>query len=66
MNKLDERMVLLNDNGKAPFHRDKNLSAYMFMSAFYPIFCHNMSEDMTENDYNKMIDNINNFSFYSG
>ena len=66
MNKLDERMVFLNDNGGAPFHKDKNLSTYMFMSAFYPVFCHNTSEDMTENDYNIMIDNINGFLFCSG
>jgi len=66
MQKLDDRMIVLRNSKHPPFYEGKELSTYMFMSVFYPIYCHNVSKDMSERDYNKMLDEIQYYGFSSG
>lgn len=66
MHSLDNRMIALGNSKKALFYGEKGISSYMFMSAFYPIFCFGVSADMTDNDYNKMLDEVKDYKFASG
>lgn len=66
IDKLDDKIITLRNSKNPPFYKGKGLSTYMFMSIFYPIYCHNVSVNMPEKDYNKMIDEIEDYGFYSG
>jgi hypothetical protein len=66
MSKLDDRMIKMRNNKEKSCYYDNNLSSYMFMSSFYSIFCHDISVDMTDKDYNEMIENIKHYNFISG
>ena len=66
IDKLDDRIIVLRNSKNAPFYEEKGLSTYMFMSIFYPIYCHNVSVNMSEKDYNIMLDNIDRYGFFSG
>jgi len=59
--RLEDRIIELRDK-----HHFDRLSAQMFMSAMYPIFSHNISINMTIKDFDKMIDEINEYHFMSG
>ena len=66
MDKLDNRIISLRNSKDAPFYIAERLSSYMFMSAFYPIHCFRASADMSDSDYKEMIDEVNNYGFFSG
>jgi len=59
--RLDDRLIDLRDK-----HQFDRLSEKMFMSAFYPIFIHNISANMSIQDFDKMIDRISEYEFTSG
>ena len=63
MDKLDDRMIALRNRN---FYGEGGISNYMFMSAFYSIYIFEVSVDMTDHDYNKMLDEVKNYMFTSG
>jgi len=63
MDKLDDRIITLRNKN---FFGKAGIASCMFMSAFYPFLSSNVSVDMTDNDYNNMLDEIKDYKFMSG
>ena len=66
MDKLDNQMLKLHATQEAPFHRGLNISTYMFMIAFFPLLCFDVSAKMPSTEYYKMLKDVDKYRFFSG